>query len=106
MDPHTATCFKTYDTCRDKPLRTIVYSAAEWTKFSPVIANALPGEEDSHYLDALQSIAMQANIAIPQMIQSLFDKPVSQQTVIEKTAIENTILAFLSADGNPVSASQ
>ena len=44
MDPHTATCFKTYLTCRDKPLKTIVYSTAEWTKFSPVIANALTGE--------------------------------------------------------------
>ena len=34
MDPHTATCFKTYDTCRDnKSLKTIVYSTAEWTKF-------------------------------------------------------------------------
>ena len=26
MDPHTATCFKTYKTCREKPLKTIVYS--------------------------------------------------------------------------------
>ena len=41
MDPHTATCFKAYDTCRDEALKTIVYSTAEWTKFSPVIANAL-----------------------------------------------------------------
>ena len=29
MDPHTATCLKAYDTCRDKPLKTIVYSTAE-----------------------------------------------------------------------------
>ncbi|MGB5642388.1 MAG: threonine synthase, partial [Gammaproteobacteria bacterium] len=35
MDPHTATCFKAYESCRDKPLKTIVYSTAEWTKFSP-----------------------------------------------------------------------
>ncbi|MGB5518894.1 MAG: threonine synthase, partial [Gammaproteobacteria bacterium] len=38
MDPHTATCFKAYEPCRDKPIKTIVYSTAEWTKFSPVIA--------------------------------------------------------------------
>ncbi|MGB5584250.1 MAG: threonine synthase, partial [Gammaproteobacteria bacterium] len=28
MDPHTATCFKAYESCRDKPLKTIVYSTA------------------------------------------------------------------------------
>ena len=96
MDPHTATCFKTYQTCRDKPLKTIVYSTAEWTKFSPVIANALTGEQDSSDLDALKSIAAQAGITIPAIIQALFDKPVTQTTIIEKTAIEDTILAFLS----------
>ena len=68
MDPHTATCFKTYETCRDKKLKTIVYSTAEWTKFSPVIANALTGEVDTHDLDALQSIAKVADVAIPDLI--------------------------------------
>ncbi|MGM0594933.1 MAG: threonine synthase, partial [Pseudomonadota bacterium] len=38
MDPHTATCLKAYESCRDEALKTIVYSTAEWTKFSPVIA--------------------------------------------------------------------
>ena len=95
MDPHTATCFKAYDTCRDKPLKTIVYSTAEWTKFSPVIANALTGEVDTHDLDALKSIAATAGISIPPMIQDLFEKPVAQQTVIEKNAIEQEILAFI-----------
>ncbi len=33
MDPHTATCFKAYDSCRSKPLKTVAYSTAEWTKF-------------------------------------------------------------------------
>ncbi|MDH5483850.1 MAG: threonine synthase, partial [Gammaproteobacteria bacterium] len=56
MDPHTATCFKAYDTCRTGALKTIVYSTAEWTKFSPVIANALTGEMDAHDIDALKSI--------------------------------------------------
>ena len=60
MDPHTATCFKAYDTCRYMPLKTIVYSTAEWTKFSPVIANALTGETDTHDIDALESISRQA----------------------------------------------
>ncbi len=95
MDPHTATCFKTYDSCRTKALKTIVYSTAEWTKFSPVIANALSGEKDTHDLDALKSIARQANIEIPPMINELFDKAVAQNTVIEKEHIEAEILSFL-----------
>ena len=95
MDPHTATCFKTYDTCREKELKTIVYSTAEWTKFSPVIANALTGEVDTHDIDALKSIAKEANIEIPAMINELFDKEITQKSVIEKDAIEEEILSFL-----------
>lgn len=95
MDPHTATCFKAYDTCRDKSLVTIVYSTAEWTKFSPVIANSLTGEEDAHDLDALKSIAKEANIQIPAIINGLFDKPITQNTIIEKEEIESEILSFL-----------
>ncbi|MEN8170904.1 MAG: threonine synthase [Pseudomonadota bacterium] len=95
MDPHTATCFKAYDTCRTEALKTIVYSTAEWTKFSPVIANALTGEVDTHDIDALKSIAKEAGIEIPEVISSLFDKPISQSTIIDKENIEQEILTFL-----------
>ncbi len=95
MDPHTATCFKTYQTCRDKPLITIVYSTAEWTKFSPVIANALTNEVDTHDIDALKSIAKKAGIEIPTMISELFEKEIAQKSVIEMEAIEEEILSFL-----------
>ena len=95
MDPHTATCFKAFDTCRDKPLKTIVYSTAEWTKFSPVIANALTGEVDTHDLEALKSIAQEANIGIPAMINELFDKEITQKTIIEKEQIETEIFNFI-----------
>ena len=95
MDPHTATCFKAYDTCRDKPLKTIVYSTAEWTKFSPVIANALTGEIDTNDIDALKSIAKEANIEIPDVINDLFEKEIAQKTVIDKENIEAEILSFL-----------
>ena len=95
MDPHTATCFKAYETCRDKPLKTIVYSTAEWTKFSPVIANALTGEVDAHDIDALKSIANEAGIEIPAIISGLFEKEIVQKTIIEKDQIESEILSFL-----------
>lgn len=95
MDPHTATCFKAYDRCATLPIKTIVYSTAEWTKFSPTIANALTGEKDAHDIDALESISKTANTPIPSMIQALFTKPLKQKTVIEKENIEQEILTFL-----------
>jgi threonine synthase len=95
MDPHTATCFKTFDTRREKALKTIIYSTAEWTKFSPVIANALTGEVDTHDIDALNAIAKKAKIKIPAIIKGLFDKEITQKTIIEKDKIEKEILSFL-----------
>ncbi len=95
MDPHTATCFKTYDTCREKPLKTIAYSTAEWSKFSPTIADALTGEKNTHDSEALAVIAKKANIHIPAQISALFNKEIVQTTVINKQDIEKEILAFL-----------
>lgn len=95
MDPHTATCFKTHNTSRDKDLKSVIYSTAEWTKFSPTIANAITGEVDTHDIDALKSIAKQADTQIPALISALFDKPVTQDIVIDKKDIEQEILSFI-----------
>ena len=95
MDPHTATCLKAHASCRDEPLPDIVYSTAEWTKFSPTIAHALTGEQDSHDIDALKSISAAADTAIPPMIEALFDRPVVHDTVIDKRDIEREVLAFI-----------
>ncbi len=95
MDPHTATCLKAHHSCREKDLPDIVYSTAEWTKFSPTIAHALTGETDAHDIDALRSIAETAKLSIPPMIAALFDKPVTQSTVIDKQDIEKAVFAFI-----------
>ncbi len=95
MDPHTATCFKAYESRATGDYKTIAYSTAEWTKFSPTIANALTGEKDAHDIEALESIAKAAKIEIPAMIKGLFGKAIAQQTVIEKEVIEEEILKFL-----------
>ena len=95
MDPHTATCFKAYESCAIKDIPTIIYSTAEWTKFSPVIANALTGEEDAQDIVALESISKTANVEIPSMINELFHKKIVHNSVIEKEDIEKEILKFL-----------
>jgi threonine synthase len=95
IDPHTATCFKTYDSCREKSLKTIVYSTAEWTKFSPTIATALTGETGCTDQEALQIIAAKAGIQIPAQISTLFDKAITQDCIVAKQDIEKEILTFL-----------
>ncbi len=97
LDPHTATCLKTYYTKKTKNLKSIVYSTAEWTKFSPTIANAIAdkSDQDMHDSEALKSIASTANISIPSMIENLFTKPIMQKTIIDKQDIEQEILKFL-----------
>ncbi len=95
MDPHTATCFKAYESCAVKDIDTIIYSTAEWTKFSPVIANALTGEENAKDIVALESISKEANVKIPSMIKKLFNKTIIHSSVIEKNTIEKEILDFL-----------
>ncbi|NPA72551.1 MAG: threonine synthase [Gammaproteobacteria bacterium] len=98
MCPHTATCFKAYDTCReDTSIKTIAYSTAEWTKFSPVIAQAITGEKVSNDQAALEMIADRAKVTIPTQISALFSKPIAQKTVVDKQDIEKEILAFLNA---------
>ena len=95
MDPHTATCFKAYESCATKDIPTIIYSTAEWTKFSPVIASALTGEENAKDEVALKAISKEANVEIPAMINELFSKKIVHNDVIEKEDIEREILKFL-----------
>ena len=95
MDPHTATCFKAYESCATKDIPTIIYSTAEWTKFSPVIANALTGETKAEDIVALKAISKEAKVEIPVMINELFSKKVIHDSVIEKEDIEKEILKFL-----------
>jgi len=95
MDPHTATCMKSYETCSNPDIKTIAYSTAEWTKFSPVIANALTGEVDAEDIIALEAISKEANLDIPFVIRELFNKKVVHNTIIDKEDIAKEILKFL-----------
>jgi threonine synthase len=94
MDPHTATCIKAYQTLRAKKLPTVIYSTAEWTKFSPTVAKALDidAQED---LDALDLISKKTGLKIPNTVIELFDKPIIHHKVIDKNSIKENILAIL-----------
>ena len=95
MDPHTATCYKSWESDIPTSATTVICSTAEWTKFSPVIDEAITGNHESSDRLALESIAKAANSPIPSAIQSLFDKPVCHASVVTKDQIENEVLAFI-----------
>ena len=94
MDPHTATCMKAYDSLREKPLKTIVYSTAEWTKFSPSVAKAL-GQHVTEDTQALKWVSENTNVTVPAMITELFSKPVIHTVIVPKEGIQDEMLGFL-----------
>jgi threonine synthase len=55
----------------------------------------LTGDSSKDDQEALSTIAKKANIKIPAQISALFDKPVTQKTLINKQDIEKEILDFL-----------
>ncbi|MDX9744701.1 MAG: threonine synthase [Arcobacteraceae bacterium] len=96
MDPHTATCIKAYETLMEKPLKNVVYSTAEWTKFSPSVLNALR-EDNVKYSDkeALEKISNDFNVKVPEMIVGLFDKEIQHTCEINIEDLEEEIIKFL-----------
>lgn len=96
MDPHTATCIKAYKELKDKPLKTVIYSTAEWTKFSPTVLNALK-QNNEKYSDkeALEEISSKYNVTLPNSIKELFSAKVNHSLVIDKENIEQEIVKFI-----------
>ena len=94
MDPHTATCMRAYETLREKKLKTVVYSTAEWTKFSPSVAKAL-GHVVKDDTEALRWVSENTNVKVPAMIDGLFKKPVIHTVIVKKESIKGEMLDFL-----------
>lgn len=95
IDPHTATCFKANTTCAEKHIPSVIFSTAEWTKFSSIIADAMTGRDDYRDIDALKYISETVNQNIPPAIAALFEKPIRQTMILKKEEIENEIISFL-----------
>ena len=94
MDPHTATCMKAYETLREKKLPAVIYSTAEWTKFSSTVSKSL-GHTVKDDTEALKWVNKHANVSIPPMITGLFDKPIKHTVVVDKKSIKGEMLNFL-----------
>ena len=96
MDPHTATCIKGYEDLKQKDLKMVIYSTAEWTKFSPTVLNAL-NEDNINYADkeALEAISKKLDLKIPAQIKELFDAQIKHNTIIDVENLEEEIISFL-----------
>ena len=96
MDPHTATCIKAYNELKEKPLKTVIYSTAEWTKFSPTVLNAL-NQDSKKYSDkeSLEEISSKFGASLPQSIKNLFNAKINHSLVINKENIESEIIKFI-----------
>ena len=95
MDPHTATCIKSYKQDTPKDLKTIIYSTAEWTKFSPTVARALGQANITEDTEALEWIKNNTNVTAPAMIDGLFSKDIRHSVIVEKEGIKEEMLKFL-----------
>ncbi|MBL0721024.1 MAG: threonine synthase [Sulfurovum sp.] len=94
LDPHTATCLKAYKTLRRDKTPSIIYSTAEWTKFSSTVSSALKykAHNDS---DALTWISKKYNIYVPYTISNLFNKDIKHTVIVEPKSIKEEMLKFL-----------
>jgi len=95
MDPHTATCIKSYKEDTPKDLKTIIYSTAEWTKFSPTVAKALGQTDLTTDTQALAWIKSNTSVTAPAMIDGLFSKEIKHTVIVEKEEIKTEMLKFL-----------
>jgi threonine synthase len=97
MDPHTATCIKGYEKLKEKNLKMVIYSTAQWTKFAPSVLNAI-NEDKIKYNDkeALEQISKKLNSKIPETIKNLFHCEVLHNKVIDIQNLELQIKEFLS----------
>ncbi len=97
MDPHTATCIKSYETLKEKDLKVVIYSTAEWTKFSPTVLNAL-NKDTTKYddLEALKTVQDKFNAKISSVVNEVFTKSITHTSVIEKEDIEKEMIKFIS----------
>lgn len=94
MDPHTATCMKAYEELRTKQLPTVIYSTAEWTKFSTTVAQAL-GSDAKDDMEALEFVSKNQNAQVPNMIRNLFTKEIKHTVVVQTKSIKEEMLKFL-----------
>ena len=94
IDPHTANAFVVYKKVNTSEIPTIIYSTAEWTKFSSVLAEAFSIKSDESEKDLLNKIASYLQIDISPQILKLFEKEELHKKVVDIYGIDYQLLEF------------
>ncbi len=92
MDPHTALCVKAY-TPSDK--KTVMYSTAEWTKFSPSVLEALePSKKEFRDKEAIEEIKNSFSFTLHPDIEKLLNYAATDKKPLAIDALEDAVTEF------------
>jgi threonine synthase len=93
MDPHTALCVKAYKSGGKK---TVMYSTAEWTKFSPSVLEAIePSKKSFRDRDAIAKIKSLFSCALHPDIEKLLHVEMPNKTPLKISELENSVVDFI-----------
>ncbi len=93
MDPHTALCAKAHDANGKK---TVMYSTAEWTKFSPSVLEAIePSKKAFRDKDAIAQIKNSFSFTLHPDIEALLTYEAKDKKPINVSELEGAVLEFL-----------
>ncbi len=94
LDPHTATCLKAYDTNHNKA--NIIYSTAEWSKFSTTIINAIEDNKDiDNDLEAIDKLEKEHSLKLNEKIYDVINKEISQNDIVDIDEVSKYIFDFI-----------
>jgi threonine synthase len=93
MDPHTALCVKAYKAGGKK---TVMYSTAEWTKFSPSVLEAIePSKKSFRDRDAIAKIKSLFSCVLHPDIEKLLHVEMPNKTPLKIFELENFVVDFI-----------
>ena len=94
LDTHTATCLKAYNP-KNKKIN-IIYSTAQWCKFSTTIINAI--EENNNInndLYAISKLESKYSLKLDKNIQNILNKKSVQNDIVDIKDVSNIIFDFI-----------
>jgi threonine synthase len=93
MDPHTALCVKAYDADGKK---CVMYSTAEWTKFSPSVLEAIePSKQNFRDKDAIEEIKNSFSFSLHPDIEALLSYDAKESDPLKISELENCVMDFI-----------
>ncbi len=93
MDPHTALCLKAYKAGGKK---TVMYSTAEWTKFSPSVLEAIdPSKKGARDKDAIEEIKKNFSFTLHPDIEKLLSFEPEAKTALKVDELQQVVVDFI-----------